>query len=693
MIHATSDTQRYIDLTGQALRGEIDVVFERYLPGGLTERVFGPRRNPEEIIHHFGFDPIFFKAALNSYYNWPVKWWREVVQNSVDPPAGANQIDLDVDQREDGTWVVSCTDNGAGMDLETLTTRFLMLGGSKKGAGAAGGFGVAKQLLVMPWLHCEIQTRDLVASGPGPGPFRITQGNPYVDGTRITVIMPEDRHTTIGAALAFLTRSSLSGVNITVAGLKFTDWLHRGRRSRDISMGTIFWNKSSKINELLVRHNGMFMFEESLPVGVKGCVIVDLQGPPKDLFTDNREALRGKDIRDEINAFTNELAGNREEALRDKTIQFARTCLTGPLFEPGKHTAEVLDIFGPMPELDTGKESVTITGETLERLQDLLDALQAGGEVIAGLTTSVTPELAKVVLARHEIVGAQQAETLAMRLAWTPSFYLTSTIPGFTPAAKFQPETMEPKVRALAQLWANLCMWVLIQAGCRREYGIGFVFSKDVAAQVQPNHKGIDWIMLNPYKTPGKVSGAIWSKSNKDDLKKLYVLAVHECTHFVSGVNHHALDFSQAEDELWFKCVDGFTKVRAIAATVRARDTGSTRPARKERTWDRPELRDLLQVTVREDADGDLDLTVGVDGKANSFLVPSVDRSFVHGLLGASVVPSSPGRAPGSALDFYYNFGKMPRQMYLSRNDLKAWARGQLGRVLDAVEDGLYRAG
>jgi hypothetical protein len=75
-------------------------------------------------------------------YSQPMSWVliRELIQNALD--AGATRIDVDTDFQDN----LTVTDNGSGMEYETMINTFLTLGGSEKDRGKTivGGFGIAK---------------------------------------------------------------------------------------------------------------------------------------------------------------------------------------------------------------------------------------------------------------------------------------------------------------------------------------------------------------------------------------------------------------------------------------------------------------------------------------------------------------------------------------------------------------------
>jgi len=75
-------------------------------------------------------------------YSQPMSWVliRELMQNAID--AGATRIDVDTDFQDK----LTVTDNGCGMEYETMIDTFLTLGGSEKDRSKTivGGFGIAK---------------------------------------------------------------------------------------------------------------------------------------------------------------------------------------------------------------------------------------------------------------------------------------------------------------------------------------------------------------------------------------------------------------------------------------------------------------------------------------------------------------------------------------------------------------------
>jgi len=87
----------------------------------------------------------FFVKERRMYSYWQQAFWREFFQNSVD--AGSTKIDVRLSVNSDYAVEVVFTDNGCGMDRDTLERVYFRLGAStKSGADMVGGFGRARIL-------------------------------------------------------------------------------------------------------------------------------------------------------------------------------------------------------------------------------------------------------------------------------------------------------------------------------------------------------------------------------------------------------------------------------------------------------------------------------------------------------------------------------------------------------------------
>ncbi len=355
------------------------------------------RRNDEDGGgEEWGVTEFYFLDRLDAYDRWDSAFWRELLQNSRD--AGATRIDLSSSQatytdpktgEARPAILCVCRDNGSGMDRDTLKRAFFTLGGSVKPAGAVGGFGDAKELILVPWYRYEVRTRDLLATGQhqrlyAPG---IQSGQPFLQGTEIRVWMPVHKSTNESFALGVLEKSYLSGIRVFVNGERVgadliggdkvreyeititnytVNWVQDGeQRSHTFAYSDEFYDfknglyrKSiphtesiekkqvgrmeiwrqprSKRNGCFVRGSGVFMFEKQIDTKIKGAIFVDITAPPRGVFTRKRDALAASSSAASLlNAYLEELAVDPLSALKKERAERNKQRIiytgTGPL--------------------------------------------------------------------------------------------------------------------------------------------------------------------------------------------------------------------------------------------------------------------------------------------------------------------------------------------------------------------------
>ncbi len=527
--------------------------------------------------------PEYFTKALREYEDWRIKWWREAVQNGVD--AGATEIECAVDTTADDRVVVSCADNGSGMDENVLLNKFLRFGGTTKegAAGTRGGFGVAKELLILPWTQWTIHTRDRIAVGAGIE-YDVREA-PYRQGTLLEVVMAPDQTTHASSAIALVERCDLPRVSFRVidraphretvydpqAKLKCKKIL---REFEDKAV--LCHNKRGETyGALLVRSMGLYMFDMYVPSGVKGTLLVELIGPSIDLLTSNRDGFRDKRLKQDVQGYASELSADVRSALKAKAGILREKFLGSE----GKYLAEreandalatVLDSLDSVAPKGSFGRKLALSDE---QVVEVLNALAAGERpevpVDVGYTmTYASPELAKVMLEGTVMDGPTAVESAAKQLTWRLDFLLVNDVEGFRVPKKFRPETMTRNVRRLARTWGELCRFVLIQLGSNVAFGIGFVFDHDTGARYEQD--GAEhWLLLNPF-AGSRISANedVLNPSNADDLSWLYAAAVHECTHMADGITYHDESFAAAMTRNVARTSGKDKQVRAIKRIV-----------------------------------------------------------------------------------------------------------------------------
>jgi hypothetical protein len=487
------------------------------------------------------------------------------------------------------------------MDEFTIMDKFLMLGGTTKtGSGSTGGFGVAKSLLILPWVSWRLESRDTRIDGAGIGFPLGPQRIPMRRGTRLEVVMPAGKVTTSILAEEFLLRSNIQHVNFTVNGKKVRAKLSGGHVVSSVpgeaEMYFIPGKKGETTYSMYVRINGLYMFSEYIG-DVTGQVVVEITAPSTEVFTSNRDGFQGeygtpgRRIRDAVKALGQKISKDTMSALKDQQGLVRKKFIGSGKFFTKRAAAEAMDMIG-------GATS-TMSAEATARVVDsmLNELLQANA-------LSKVQESSITIMLSNRFNGPDHIEAAIKQLAWTPDFFLVNERPGYKIPKKFYPETMTPAVLKLAKVWTELCRYVLVQLGSTAEYGVGFVFSTSAGAMAisEPHHEtGLEesWLMLNPHKDVWNPK-EIWKASSDEDLKWLYAAAIHEATHIADKISYHDETFAAALTKNMAKCADGFRSIKKI---VRGIKMGSGTPTESPRRSARDEHGDVEQNEDESDYD------------------------------------------------------------------------------------------
>ena len=577
-----ADDPEYPKIAGMLASNSVRLVGERYDERGRrVVAVAAPgamRANEGEAEKGFvriGAD--YYTLALKDYDDWQEKWWREAIQNAVD--AGASNVACSVQPLGGQTvtsYEVSCEDDGPGMDRETLLDRFLVLGGTTKRTGeTTGGFGKAKELLILPWISWRIESRDLDVKGTG-GAYEIRSARPKA-GTKLTVVMPADNPTSAAAAWAFIGKCYLPRARFTVDGETARASLSPGEVLREFEgKAALSQNKRGTFEgSMLIRANGLYMFGRRVPQEVKGTLIVELLRPSVELLTANRDGFREKSLGWAMEEFAGELGADVRSALKKKKGLIRERFQGTGKFRGVSPKEAAGQIAEALADAVGGKRAgVRLTADGAQRVLGALGQMAPAGDSPetseAGVDLRIDDQLALAMLGGLALRGQHQAESIAKQLAWQPDFFLVNEIEGWHVPKKFRPEAMTPTIAKLARLWAELCRFVLVQLGSSAEYGVGFIFS-DSAMAAQLAEQNEEWFLLNPFRKPGDTAGPMWSVSDDADLMWLYASAVHEVTHLADGVRYHSESFASAMTRNVALCSGKDAQVRKIRKAVVAR--------------------------------------------------------------------------------------------------------------------------
>lgn len=574
----------YDHVMALANTGNAEFLGERYIEGGHKAVLIGIgnyKRMARNAKGQIGIDVRMFVTALRDYENWREKWWREVIQNSVD--GGADRIDCSVEKTADGNYVVSCQDNGTGMDEDTLLNKFLMLGGSGKAGSesTAGGFGKAKELILLPWLQWRVVTQGRQVIGVGIN-YEVSEWKEQHTGTLIEVVMPEDTHTEASHLLAYIEKSYLPKIKFTLNGsdknestgnpiramLKAPKLVHSVGDKFDIFYRPLKKGDQASPRCLVRTREGLHMFERSLPDAVHGLIIVELKQKSTDLLTANRDGFRDYETKRGLEDFLNKLAADTKSALSEKKGLIREKFKGKGKFSSDPREKESMLALSISKNFVGG--ALKVTDEELVTLESIIKGDAHGNE---GMQINLGAEALRVLL-ETKINGQSHLEAIMAQLVWQPDFYLMNEIEGFRVPSRFYPDRMTASVLRLAKVWTEMCRYVLIQLGSRSKYGIGFIFSGDTLAAYKEDEEDRDahWLMLNPIKGDDKKDyQALYSPNDEGDLQILYALAVHECTHLADGISYHEESFATALTKNMAITAGGYRKIRKIAQAIKLR--------------------------------------------------------------------------------------------------------------------------
>lgn len=579
---AVSGTEAYVMLRAMIAAGDAEFVGERYLPdsrlavsasvGGELGAGRGYAQNPAGSIT---IGREFFATALKDYRDWREKWWREAIQNSVD--AGAHEIHLKSTDNPDGTGLVEVFDNGGGMTEDVLINKFLVLGATTKvgQAGAAGGFGKAKEMLLLPWLTWEVHSRDRVVKGAGID-YTVEPAE-YLNGTRLRVLMPADQQTDASFGMNFIKKCWLPSVSFFVNDQRIKADLKPGKLIREVpDKANFYFREGGEFDtaRMLIRARGLFMFDRFVgsDKDIKGNVIVELEGPSIKLLTANRDGIRDWELGNQIDAFAAEIAADVKSATRAKSGMIRQKYKgTGRHLSYAKQAeAGLIEAAGVLQR--HGSADFSLEPANLAQMKLLIDQLSTAPATGGGLDAGgQSAETVDVIMGGMEFKGPEHLSAALKQMAWEPDFYLINEIEGFRVPSKFKPENMPPSILRLLKTWTELCRFVLIQLGARATFGVGFHFDATTGASYL-NENEEHWLLINPIPYPEK---RLLTPSNDEDLKWLYAAAIHECTHMADEVELHNEVFAAALTKNMARCADGYRKIRRIVRAIRWRAGGA----------------------------------------------------------------------------------------------------------------------
>ena len=299
------------------------------------------------MAEQIGISPRFFETERGRMYDdWEIKFWRELIQNSVDADSTTIAIRIIQLKDENGNTVfgpdmrpacrVIFTDNGKGMDYDTIKNVYMMLGESSKNSGdSIGGFGRARILTNFSQQRYRIETQTWCVEGSGSA-YEITPLDRTVKGCVQEIdVKGADIETMRHALSRYLSFCQLD-VKVLIEDPEsgemkpWTIWAYRrGKTDQLVARNEAFADvhlvkgTDQHAGLLIVRVNGVAMFEQ--PHAAKGRVIVEIhpdKASPREhkILTLSRDSLHWP-YRDALYKLQSRLAINKSSALRENKKQ------------------------------------------------------------------------------------------------------------------------------------------------------------------------------------------------------------------------------------------------------------------------------------------------------------------------------------------------------------------------------------
>lgn len=277
---------------------------------------------------------------------------RECVQNSLDAiksainegqiAQGTGHINIQIDGDN-----IAISDNGIGMNIQTLHEKFLTLGGTTKGdEGNVGGFGLAKSVILGCGTGFKVRTQDNVFTSEDLGKNPI-QKTDFIQGTEITLYnvqtgkdskISDNPQSFLDSVYDYVLSSEID-VNVTINGESHSPFFVKSNKTRrnlaqfNIDESMIPNNTKLVINVykddsigskyLYVRLRGLTQFKQYLGWNANCNIVLDFQTKldPRSVdypFSTNREGLKAQyygiieAIRDKVSQSPLSISSNDE---------------------------------------------------------------------------------------------------------------------------------------------------------------------------------------------------------------------------------------------------------------------------------------------------------------------------------------------------------------------------------------------
>lgn len=448
---------------------------------------------------------FFLKEAKHEYFDYRSRLIAELLQNSLD--AGATDVSFSF---TDAGYV--CQDNGCGMSRERMVKALLTMGGSAKEANATGGFGAAKKLLLFAHKSFTIHSNETYVAGAGLS-YNFFAQEP-INGTKVTAEYDADFNGAVSImvakAEALLSKCDLSHrARISINGVRFTNWLKLPHARTFSGLGEVYASKTKDVHayQVMVRHNGLFMFERLIS-GLDRKVVLEVSGGSTDLFTQNRDGFKGESSI-KFDSLVSELTADKNSVIKSKPRKFILNGVDSFI----RHITQAITV---TPDLQAAINTVRLSGNSFTAVsfaQAVAEKMK-DKNVAESLVTYVKNNSDKLQTDFH----FDLADSSYNKVPWW-----------------IVPNTGKAKFTNLAALWKVCVREVLKANGLNQDFVIGFTLDSQVTA-THSMKNGVSCYMLNPK------SEEIDKGTKQEKVTAMLTIACHEIVHS-QGCRYHDENF------------------------------------------------------------------------------------------------------------------------------------------------------
>jgi hypothetical protein len=420
------------------------------------------------------------------------------------------------------------TDNGCGMDKDTLCNVFLSMGGTKKNDGSVGGFGYAKNIILFAHASYSIRTGSNLVEGIG-GAYNITQVEP-IRGTIIEVVLENINPDYLsGVCVSYINQMFVQmtlnrDLVIRVNGHEVEQDSIEYDLETKTKLGKLWFsevhNSKEETSVITIAVQGLPMFKHFQVFNGFICTgIMNLDGDTLELLTANRDSLRNPEVlRAELrNTFVDRMIRNGLHAVKwfyNLTLPFTATSYASSVDSP-----KVVDA-------TTISEALT-SGDYPDNF-----CVRVHNFSLSSRRSDKSLTATQI----RDILKKKHVQKLAH--IWNTCVYSVLSIASSTPTnCNMQVEAVKRDGCIMTDSDWDTSQPIEFYYRNLRIH-VGFIFEPGIEGMCSSNASGYE-ILINPEIFKSRTDSAI---------EDMLDVAFHECAHLAQA--NHCMDFCIVSDEL-----------------------------------------------------------------------------------------------------------------------------------------------